>query len=712
MVKKLLAVKILVVAVVVIAVQIVVLANNEGLLLFKGKVIDTSKESPKSRASFSPLSTKKVYVVIQFKGSTIEEQSKKDIQKIGGELLSYVPNNAFIARAQEKQIPLFYTVKSVKWIGEYEPTLKIDPKLLKNEAASENQKIDLHIRLFSGETSDAVRSIVEEVGGTILYERKEVIKASVIRKAIEKLSLVEGVEWIEEAKKPKLLNMDDSEEPGEVDPYEKLTGFESGSRAIQADVAYEAGISGNGQIVGMADTGLDLGNVNGQMSLDFQNKVIKGYSLGLWADSWADEMGHGTHVMGSILGSGAYSRGIVRGVAYDAKAVVQGLLGPFGDLNIPSDLNDLFEPVYDDGVRVHSNSWGHPVASYDQLARSLDQFVWNHPDMVITVAGGNDGIDNDKDGVIDLSSLLSPAVAKNCITVGASENYVLEGGIQKAWGKLKGGEEIWGAEPIASDLPSDNPNGIAAFSSRGPTSDGRIKPDVVAPGTNVLSARSHHPKAETLWGEFSPDYVWSGGTSMATPLTAGAATLVRQFYTDQVGLTSPSAALIKATLINSADDIYPGQFGFSSVLEIPTPRPNAHEGWGRVNIGEAVSQGTRSIQYWDDAMGVKKGITKEYRVAVTDLTKPLRATLVYTDYPATTSAAKSLVNDLDLQVISSSGRKYFANGETTPDRTNNVEGIDILKPTKGEYIVRVVGYNIPKGKNGAQPYALVISGGF
>ena len=385
---------------------------------------------------------------------------------------------------------------------------------------------------------------------------------------------------------------------------------------------------------------------------------------------------------------------------------------PVSDDVAYSDLNDLFEPVYDDGVRVHSNSWGHPVASYDQLARSLDQFVWNHPDMVITVAGGNDGIDNDKDGVIDLSSLLSPAVAKNCITVGASENYVLEGGIQKAWGKLKGGEEIWGAEPIASDLPSDNPNGIAAFSSRGPTSDGRIKPDVVAPGTNVLSARSHHPKAETLWGEFSPDYVWSGGTSMATPLTAGAATLVRQFYTDQVGLTSPSAALIKATLINSADDIYPGQFGFSSVLEIPTPRPNAHEGWGRVNIGEAVSQGTRSIQYWDDAMGVKKGITKEYRVAVTDLTKPLRATLVYTDYPATTSAAKSLVNDLDLQVISSSGRKYFANGETTPDRTNNVEGIDILKPTKGEYIVRVVGYNIPKGKNGAQPYALVISGGF
>ncbi|MEK7790051.1 MAG: S8 family serine peptidase, partial [Deltaproteobacteria bacterium] len=102
------------------------------------------------------------------------------------------------------------------------------------------------------------------------------------------------------------------------------------------------------------------------------------------------------------------------------------------------------------------------------------------------------------------------------------------GGIQKPWGKFKEADKKWGAEPIASDMPSNNPNGLAAFSSRGPTPDGRLKPDVVAPGTNVLSARSHMPNSEKLWGEYNEHYLWSGGTSMATPLVSGSAALVRQ----------------------------------------------------------------------------------------------------------------------------------------------------------------------------------------
>jgi subtilisin family serine protease len=88
----------------------------------------------------------------------------------------------------------------------------------------------------------------------------------------------------------------------------------------------------------------------------------------------------------------------------------------------------------------------------------------------------------------------------------------------------------YSVEPIASDLISNNANGMAAFSSRGPADDGRIKPDIVAPGTNIISNKSHYPGAQLLWGqhETNPDYVYSGGTSMATPLTA-ARHLVRQW---------------------------------------------------------------------------------------------------------------------------------------------------------------------------------------
>ncbi len=698
-------------------------SEENSLVLFKNKTIDTSVKPSKalhpSLATTSQLSHQKVYLIVQFQGP-VTQDTRKQVQKVGGEFLSYVPESAFIIRISERFSPLLSNIKTIKWVGDYEPELKLSAALTRNDAANEEQVMSLHVKLFSGEKSGILKSVIQKYAGTILYDKKDVVKVLVKRKSISELSQIEGVEWIEEAKKPVLLNYFMSEEAQtpliadddkeNTDPYATLTGFESGVKLLQVQQAYAAGVTGEGQIVGVADTGLDLGNVNNQLSDDFSTQVSKGYALGFFSQSWADPMGHGTHVTGSILGRGAYSKGLLAGVAQDSKVVVQGLMGDFGDLNIPPDLSDLFEPVYKDGVRIHSNSWGHDVDDYDQFARSLDKVVWENPDLVILVAAGNSGEDLDQDGVIDSASLGSPSIAKNCITVGASENYVLEGGIQKMWGKTRDGQKKWGTEPIASDMISDNPNGIAAFSSRGPTVDGRLKPDVVAPGTNILSARSHHPKAEKLWGEFNEHYLWSGGTSMSTPLTAGAATLVRQFYMDKMEEKSVSAALVKATLINGALDLYPGQFGFSSVKEIPTVRPNVHEGWGRVDIENSLFPKHRSILYTDEPDGVKQGEAKEYTVTVTNSSEPLRVTLVYSDYPGATVAFKALVNDLDLTVVEGT-KKFFPNGKDIPDRVNNVEGIDIVNPAKGTYTIQVSAYRIPQGKNGAQPYALVISGG-
>src|SRR5947207_293954 len=98
------------------------------------------------------------------------------------------------------------------------------------------------------------------------------------------------------------------------------------------------------------------------------------------------------------------------------------------------------------------------------------------------------------------------------------------------------------ANPIRSDKLANNPNQIVAFSSRGPTLDGRIKPDVVAPGTYVLSTRSRRIASNNFgYGRYqnSTLYMFDSGTSMSTPLTAGAVGLIRQLIR-KLGIANPS----------------------------------------------------------------------------------------------------------------------------------------------------------------------------
>jgi hypothetical protein len=252
---------------------------------------------------------------------------------------------------------------------------------------------------------------------------------------------------------------------------------------------------------------------------------------------------------------------------------------------------------------------------------------------------------------------------------------------------------------------SENAQGLAPFSSRGPTADGRIKPELVAPGTNILSVKSQHPEAEVLWGEYNKDYVWSGGTSMSTPLTAGGAAVVRQYLIENRKIANPSAALVKATLIHTATDLYPGQFGEigkSAGQELLSGRPNFDQGFGRVDMDKATDLARGVIV--DERGGLGSSEAHSYPVRVNGRSR-LTATLVYTDAPGAASAAKSLVNDLDLVVVD------LATGQETAlqDRVNNTELIAAEVGT-GEYEIRVKGINVPQGiVNGKQPYALLIS---
>ncbi|MBV9789645.1 MAG: DUF11 domain-containing protein, partial [Chloroflexi bacterium] len=272
----------------------------------------------------------------------------------------------------------------------------------------------------------------------------------------------------------------------------------------------------------------------------------------------------------------------------------------------------------------------------------------------------------------------------------------------------------YGREPIATDTISDDPKGMAAFSSRGPTDDGRIKPDLVTPGTNIVSNRSHVPDASPQWGahETNTHYVYSGGTSMATPLTAGAGVLVRQWLT-QSGLANPSAAVVKSTLLNTTADMGTGQYGLGTTQEIPNVRPNGVNGWGRTDLGFMAAPLPYKLWVDDHTSGLTTGQEVQYThtdsrpLEVLTSDQPLRVMLSWTDPAASLSASKQLVNDLDLVVVGPNGTQYYGNSMATGDRTNNVEGVVINNPPLGFYTVRVRGFNVPIA---SQPYGLSVAG--
>ena len=689
-------------------------------LHFKNSTLKTSnlKALTSNGFSVSPenLNSTKYYIV-QFEGVS-SHAFRSSISKIAN-IVRYVPDNAFVVELKTSSYELGLN-PNVFWFGPYTPQLKVDQALLENPS---NQKILVDVHLFSRKDEGASEK-VKAAARKVLEVSPGLLKVETTVSDLSRFAKIDGVEWIEEVLKPKLTVIENPvvfTEPlvPEATDFAQFDGYATGAKVMNVEGLHTMNINGGTEIVTITDSGLDKGDAN-QMHEDLRGRIAGAYAIGRAETSeWDDPMGHGTHVAGLVAGDGSSSDGSVQGTAPKALLIMQSvfrwIIGEGEEegkrekgMVLPSYIHKLFEGPYEDGSRVHTNSWQYTASSgqYDIQSALLDYFVWENPDYTVLFAAGNSGMDLDGDGVIDRMSISTPATAKNCITVGASENLIFSGGIQAPWSLLGAigdgsGKSIWGAEPIASDLPSNNVDDIAAFSSRGPTQDGRIKPDIVAPGTNNISLRSRAPdmSPRDTWGVVNEDYVFMGGTSMATPLVAGAAALVREFYTQVEGRERVSAALVKATLIHGSNDL--------------SGRPNFDQGFGRVDVENSLIAEGRVRKSFDETEGVTEGKTKAYAVTVTDASEPLRVTLTYSDFPASPSVAKALVNNLDLSVVDADGKVFYPNGLETADDVNNVEHIDIVVPRIGKYQVRVRGKSIPMGveESSRQPYALVISGG-
>ncbi|MEM7115662.1 MAG: S8 family serine peptidase [Chloroflexota bacterium] len=495
------------------------------------------------------------------------------------------------------------------------------------------------------------------------------------------------------------------------------------------------GLDGSNEIVGVADSGLDTGVNNGSMLADFAGRVINIRATvdksGMGVADGADLNNHGTHVSGSILGDGSNSNGNITGMAPAAQITVLAM-GPDNttSLTVPADLTtDVFQDAYDDGARLHNNSWGarNSAGGYNSRSDDVDLFVRDNPDMLILIAAGNEGVGT--------STVTAPGTAKNCLTVGAAESVrplpttvtLMNNPQDDDFNPATPDQNV----PLMFsnfDRQADNFEHIASFSGRGPTVDGRIKPDIVAPGSWILSTRSQISTADLgpdgrppndfyaddadgvathdeavgrglpgapifgAWDQDTPaapagsgpnaqqNYFYNSGTSMATPVATGAATLLRQYLRERRGVANPSAALMKALLVNGAT--------------VPTGEsnaPNNDRGFGWLNVKNTLTpQPTGQQAFSDDVdLAVAENEVRQFFVQLADTGHPFRATLVWNDEPADT-----LQNWLYLRVIDPNGN--VINGDVTPisSVSNNVQRVHIDAPIAGTYTIEVHGVRV------------------
>lgn len=460
-------------------------------------------------------------------------------------------------------------------------------------------------------------------------------------------------------------------------------------------------ITGSGVIVGVTDTGLYMYHDQfEQKTTDIYDSVDTSARKVVLYKAFANEYdesetvtcGHGTHVSGILAGSSYSQTNEDLGIAPSARIAFMdigqqasscaGQNGCSVSLETPGEVADLMDDQVAAGAQIFSFSWGTGGNDYNTQSRDLDNYIYNNPEVLIIVAAGNSGEDGS-------STISSPSGAKNVISVGASLND----------------EAAFASSPCPSVLNSQT---VASFSSIGPALDGRLKPDLVAPGMPVISSQSNAPGSTTV----SSATCSLQGTSQATPVVAGLAVLIFEWLRDgwwkngvkdveNYGMSYVPAALLKALIIHSSESmskrLVAPSSGVTSCVALEAAAltlgsyPDFNQGYGKptmnniASFANSTNSSDVSIYFYPNSSSsdaspiVAEGENVSYAFVLTSNAN-LRVTLVWTDPAGSVGGSVALQNDLDLTVTVPNTTTVFyplTGNSTTRDSKNNVEMVEI-----------------------------------
>ena len=638
--------------------------------------IDTSISLPGRKfdplAETEPISQKpdgfaggRRYFIVQFAGNATDEWLDS-VRDAGGEVLQYVPNQAFFVYADDDAAARIAAHSRVRWIGEYMAQDRI-PEVLRGQIANMAARAKLSrsvspismtragaamfdVAVFArADLNEAANAVLATTGGRI--ERLidlpnnffDVIRIELPIDSVESLASIPDVVRIDAWSKPTA----EDERAAQI-----VSGNYLNTTTLSApgyDPLSQFGVNGLGVTISMVDDGVSIPGGGGfyLTTTNTVNGPLRGGPTGATG-------GHG-HLNASII-SGASPFGSLDPLNYNYG---MGVAPSSNIINIPfltsgytgveaDTYNDTVTTVGPNGVlgSISNNSWGNDTNgnAYDSYTAQFDGFaldasaVVSIDPLLMVFSAGNSG-----PGVL---SLTRPKAAKNLIAVGNSENLRTEFGGTNA----------------------NNIDDLRGSSSRGPTADGRIKPDIVAPGSYITGSRAGDCSSVTNC--FDANHAYSIGTSHAAPQVAGAAALFTQWWKNGHGGQNPDPSLIKAAVINSGQDM--------NAANTAAAVPNGNEGWGRMNMKFMLNTDVPMLRLTGPLLDV--GQIQTYTGTVSDPSRPVRVSLVWSDPPAVADPA--LVNNLDLTVTVGTNTyrgNVFASGLSTTggsaDTLNNVENV-------------------------------------
>lgn len=596
-------------------------------VLLNNGVIELKSNIGDFSINHSELHNGKTIRIIQFKqipNATLLGR----IENAGINLIDYIPHNAYVAA-----LPQSINATTLKALGIQsavvpDEVFKLSPNLFKGRipehADMGNDRVEIVIVPYA---HIAASDVVNTLNDLPFFD---VLSISETNSYIEAICRIEDINTL--VSNHLISFIQEAEVPGEPENNTAITSHRVNTANGTDAPGYN--YTGAGVKVSLGDNGAIGPHIDYEGRLD-QSRA--GASTG----------DHGDHVAGTIFGAGNRNpRG--RGMAPGAEILYY---------SYPANLNNTVNDYNNDNIKITSSSYSNGCnAGYTNFARTLDQTSRQLYGLLHVFSAGNSG-------------------TSDC-------NYGAGGG----WGNVTGGHKLGkNVIAVANVTRLDN---IANSSSRGPASDGRLKPEIAAVGTQVFSTTFPHI------------YTSKTGTSMSCPGVSGALTILYEAYED-IYNDSVNGGLMKAILMNASDDL-------------GNPGPDYIYGYGRINIRKSLRM---LDEEWFTSGSVSQNDSTTHTVNVPSGTSSMRIMLYWTDREGNLGASKALVNDLDMTIqqgantflpltLNPTPNSTALNSNAAPgiDTLNNSEQIVISNPAAVNTTVTIKGTAVPFG---AQDYYLV-----